>query len=69
MTDVQLWKVKRTALLHKSNKKTRALSTHCFGDSLNVAVGDATMGNDIIKNVLETSHEITKLSRTGQKWR
>ncbi len=39
----------------------RAIYTHCYGHSLNLAVGDTIKNSSIMKNSLNTVHEITKL--------
>ena len=53
---------------HKSGVSTqisriepRAVYTHCYGHSLNLAVSDALKGSKVMKDALETVHEITKL--------
>ena len=44
-----------------SQIEPRAVYTHCFGHSLNLAANDALKGSKIMKEALETTHEITKL--------
>ena len=39
----------------------RALYTHCYGHSLNLAACDAIRGSALMKNALEITHEVTKL--------
>ena len=39
----------------------RALYTHCYGHSINLAVSDAIKLSKPVKSALETTHEITKL--------
>ena len=41
--------------------KPRAVLTHCYGHSLNLAVPDSVKACKIMKDVLETVREITKL--------
>ena len=45
----------------------RALLTHCYTHSLNLAVGDAIKNSKIMKDALETTHEITKLIKKSAK--
>ena len=45
----------------------RALLTHCYTHSLNLAVGDAIKKSKIMKDALETTHEITKLIKKSPK--
>ena len=45
----------------------KALFTHCYTHSLNLAVGDAIKGSKIMKEALETTHEITKLIKKSPK--
>ncbi len=40
----------------------RAVYTHCYGHSLNLAASDALKGSKLMKDALETVHEVTKLS-------
>ena len=39
----------------------KALLTHCYTLSLNLAVGDAIKNSKIMRDALETTHEIIKL--------
>ena len=39
----------------------RALFTHCYGHSLNLAANDTIKNSRVMKSALETTHEITKL--------
>ena len=41
--------------------ESRALFTHCYTHSLNLAVGGAIKNSKSMKDALETTHEITKL--------
>ena len=45
----------------------KALFTHCYTHSLNLAVGDAIKFSNIIKEALDTTHEITKLIKKSPK--
>ena len=49
------------------DEEPKALLTHCFTHSLNLAVGDAIKASKIMKNALETTHEITKLIKKSPK--
>ena len=42
-------------------EEPRAVYTHCYGHSVNLAICDAVKQSKPIKNALETTHEITKL--------
>lgn len=44
-----------------SELEPRALLTHCYGHSLNLAAGDALKNSATVKDALETTREITKL--------
>ncbi len=39
----------------------RAVYTHCYSHSINLAVNDAIKPSKVISNALETTHEVTKL--------
>ncbi len=41
--------------------ESRAVYTHCYGHSLNLAASDILKDSKIMKEALETTHEITKL--------
>ena len=42
-------------------EEPRALFTHCYGHSLNLAASDMIMGCKVLKSALETTHELVKL--------
>ena len=42
-------------------EEPRALCTHCYGHSINLAACDAIRGTKLMKDAMETAHEITKL--------
>ena len=48
-------------------EESRALFTHCYTHSLNLAVGDAIKNSKLMKDALETTHEITKLIKKSPK--
>ena len=48
-------------------QESRALFTHCYTRSLNLAVGDAIKSSKLMKDALETTHEITKLVKKSPK--
>ena len=43
------------------DEEPRALYTHCYGHSVNLAVNDAIKVSKLLKMALEVTHEITKL--------
>jgi len=47
--------------------ESKALFTHCFTHFLNLAVGDVIKSSKVMKDALETSHEITKLIKKSPK--
>ena len=49
------------------DEEKRAIHIHCFTHSLNLAVGGTIKGSKVIKESLETTHEITKLIKKSQK--
>ena len=42
-------------------EEPRALYTHCYGHSINLAASDAIKRTKVMKHAMETAHEITKL--------
>ena len=42
-------------------EEPRALYTHCYGHSINLAASDAIKRTKVMKHEMETAHEITKL--------
>ena len=47
--------------------KEKALFTHCYTHVLHLAVGDAIKNSEIMKEGLETTHEIFKLIKKSPK--
>ena len=47
--------------------ESRALYTHCYGHALNLTCADTIKQCKIVKNALETTHEITKLVKCSPK--
>ncbi len=45
----------------------KALYTHCYGHSLSLACGDAIKHSKIMKDSLDTTHEITKLIKKSPR--
>ena len=45
----------------------KAFFTHCYTHALNLAIGDAIKNSEIMKEALETTHEITKLIKKTPK--
>ena len=43
------------------DEEPRAVYTHCYGHSINLAMNDAIKACKPIKNSLEVTHEVTKL--------
>ena len=43
------------------DEEPRAVYTHCYGHSLNLAASDAIRNSKLMKDALDTTHEITKL--------
>ena len=43
------------------SEEPRAVFTHCYGHALSLAFGDAIKHCKILRDTLETTHEITKL--------
>ena len=52
---------KRGVTTQISTEEPRATFTHCYGHALNLAVGDTVKKNKILKDVLDTTLEISKL--------
>ena len=44
-----------------ADEKPRAVFTHCYGHSLNLAASDTVKKSKLMKDALDTTHEITKL--------
>ena len=44
-----------------SDEEPRAVFTHCYGHSLNLAASDTIKKSSMLRNALDTTHEITKL--------
>ena len=49
------------------SEEPRALFTHCYGHSLNLAVCDSIKQCKIIQDALDVTHEITKLIKFSPK--
>ena len=50
-----------------SSEEKRAISTHCYGHSLNLAVSDCTKKCKGYSDALDTAFEITKLVKFSPK--
>ena len=50
-----------------SNEEPRAVYTHCYGHALNLACGDTIKKCQLMKDALDTTHEITKLIKKSPK--
>lgn len=44
-----------------ADEEPRAVFSHCYGHSLNLAVSDTVKKSKLMKDALDTTHEITKL--------
>ena len=49
------------------NTERRALYTHCYAHSLNLAVGDTMNACPILKDTIDTTYELTKLVKMSPK--
>ena len=49
------------------DEEARAVFTHCYSHSLNLAAGDSIKKSKIMKSTLETTHEITKLIKLSPR--
>jgi len=49
------------------DEESRAVFTHCYSHSLNLAACDAVKKSQIVKSALETTHEITKLIKKSPR--
>ena len=50
-----------------SDIESRAIFTHCYGHTLNLACSDTVKGCKILRDTLETTREITKLIKFSPK--
>ena len=50
-----------------SDIESRAIFTHCYGHTLNLACSDVVKGCKILRDTLETAREITKLIKFSPK--
>ena len=49
-------------------EEPRALYTHGYGHSINLAASDAIKHTKVMKGAMETAHEITKLVKHSPHW-
>ena len=49
------------------SKEPRAIFTHCYGHALNLAVGDTVKQSKLMRDALNTTHEISKLLKYSPK--
>ena len=49
------------------DEEARAVFTHCYSHSLNLAVSDCVRNSQFMKSALETTHEITKLIKLSPR--
>ena len=52
-----------------SREESRAVYTHCYGHALNLACGDTIRQSRLMRDALDTIHEITKLIKKVSKER
>ena len=52
---------------HFLQREPQALFTHCYGHSLNLAVGDALKNNKVCRDALDVAFEVSKLIRFSPK--
>ncbi len=55
------WEVTSGVSTIISQIEPRALYTHCYGHSLNIAASDSLNKSKVMKEALQTTHEIVKL--------
>ncbi|XP_052271528.1 52 kDa repressor of the inhibitor of the protein kinase-like [Dreissena polymorpha] len=48
-------------------KEMRAVVTHCYGHALNLAVGDCVRQCKVLRNTMDTVHEVSKLMKYSPK--
>lgn len=49
------------------DEESRAVFTHCYSHSLNLAASDSVKNSQLMKSALETTHEITKLIKKSPR--
>ena len=49
------------------SKEPRVIFTHCYGHALNLAVGDTVKQSTLMRDALNTTHEISKLLKYSPK--
>ena len=49
------------------DEESRAVFTHCYSHSLNLAASDSVKNSELVKSALETTHEITKLIKKSPR--
>lgn len=47
--------------------EARAIYTHCYGHALNLACGDTIKSSKLMKDTLDTTHEIVKLLKRSPR--
>lgn len=58
---------KKGVAVNLQRKEPKAVYTHCYGHSLNLAISDVVKEVKVIKNTLDTVHEISKLVKYSPK--
>ena len=51
----------KSGIAKRTQEEPRAVYTHCYGHSINIAICDTVKQSKLIKNALETFYEMTKL--------
>ena len=51
----------RNGVSSQISAESRAIFVHCFGHALNLAVRDCVKSNNVLRNTLDTTFEISKL--------
>ena len=68
MTVQAIWWAQNQGLLTQiKNYEPREILTHCYGHALELAVGDTVKGVKFLGNTLDTTYEISKLTKFSPK--
>ena len=51
------------------DEEPRAVYTHCYGHSINLAASDAVKQTKVMRDALDMTHEITKLIKYSPRWK
>jgi len=58
----------KSGVAQQIKEEPRALYTHCYSHSLNLAASDAIKASKSMSNALDTTYEIVKLIKNSPKW-